>query len=151
MVVVVVGRQGRWDMQPEGEGGGVCDLNAGWGVRQWPSAKWKQIGCHPPGGNLSPSIFSHEVYALVGHVHFTHCFLKTDTDHFQSKAASIYIICCYSMSASIYLLTNVWAKGVMVTKLIWRRRMAGVWRDYPAWVGVWWLLMVLCNVSTLLT
>lgn len=49
--------KGGWDMQHDGEGGRVCDLKVEWGVGQWPSAKWKQMDCHPPGGNLSPSIF----------------------------------------------------------------------------------------------
>lgn len=75
--------KGGWDMQHDGEGGGVCDLKVGWGVGQWPSAKWKQMDCHASGGNLSPSIFfCHEACELVGHEQcFSH--IRHFTNRFQ--------------------------------------------------------------------
>lgn len=57
----------------------------------------------------------------------SYCFLKTGTDHFKTKVARIYVICCYSMSVGdLHVMYE--QNGVMVTKLIWRSLQATVIR-----------------------
>lgn len=99
-------RRGRWSVWSEG----------GVGRGAMTISKMKTNGLSSPRRKSIPIYFwSRSLWTgwpwRVCNSHIMHF-----TDHFQSKPASICIICCSSMSVGVYLLRNTWAKGVRCVK-----------------------------------